>query len=168
MNKFLKRILILIGLLLASISFVIYSQFTQQSNTYFEVEILNETKVDYLNLRIHVGQEPKAYFFCSPENEDCQYTYTEILVPLIKSANIERFENIYYVDITEIDENILPSALKNHLGFSKYPAFVILWKENNQIMYKSVLEWSDDAIFTSNSIRAWMIENQLWLKQYSN
>lgn len=168
MNKTLKRVIILLLILVASVSFAIYNQFTKARNSNFEIDILNTTKVEYLELLNHTSYEPKAYFFCSPESEDCYYTYTEILIPLVKVANVERFENIFYVDITEIDENILPSALKNHLGFSQYPAFVLLWKENGILQFKSVLEWSDESIFTVNSIRSWMIENNLWLEQYSN
>jgi hypothetical protein len=168
MNRTLKRVIILLLILIASISFAIYNQYTKTRNSNFEIDILNTTEVEYLDLLTHTSYDPKAYFFCSPQSEDCYYTYTEILMPLVKSANVERFENIYYVDITEIDENILPSALKNHLGFSQYPAFVLLWKENGKLQFKSVLEWSDESIFTNNSIRSWMIENNLWLEQYSN
>lgn len=128
----------------------------------------NTLKVDYLNIKEHIGSSKKAYFFCSESNADCIYTDTEIIPALINSANTNRFDQIYYVDITDINENILPSALKKHLGFAQYPAFALLSYENNKIIIHSVYEWKEDSIFSAVGIKQWMVENELWKIEYTN
>lgn len=129
---------------------------------------LNEQKIDYKDLNNHLNESVQAYFFCSEENQNCIYTHNEIVKPLILSASTERFNRIFYVNAEELDENVLPSAIRNRLGFSHYPAFVTLSIVNNKIVVHSVLEWNDDMNFTKVDLKDWMIQNDLWLEEYTD
>lgn len=129
---------------------------------------LNASWVDYEDLTQHLGPEPKAYFFCTETQANCIYTNNEILDDLTQDANTERFTQIYFVDMTKLSNEILPSALKSSLGFSHYPAFALLSIQQKTIQIHSVYEWSDDAVFTMYGLKSWMVANQLWLAEYTN
>ncbi len=155
-------------IVLVMISALVYLFFKPEEVELVEFKHYNDLHVDYLNIKEHIGNETRAYFFCSAENADCVYTDTEIIPALLDIANTDVFDQIYYVDITDINENILPSALKSHLGFSNYPAFAVLSYENEKIQIHSVYEWRDDSVFTAQNIKQWMVENQLWKIEYTN
>lgn len=129
---------------------------------------LNENRIEYAQLIDHLSAEPKAFFFCTLEDPDCLYINNEILDALLSDANTDRFSQITFVDASAIGTNVLPSAIKASLGFSKYPAFALLSRENNRILVHSVYEWSEDRIFTVLDLKAWMSANGLWLPEYTN
>lgn len=162
------HITILSLILLSFVFTILYLFYKPETVKTVEFNHYNKLHVDYLNIKEHIAYDTKAYFFCSPNNDDCIYTDTEIIPALLDIANTEIFDQIYYVDITDINENILPSALKNHLGFSNYPAFAVLSYENNKIVVHSVYEWRDDSVFTVQNLKQWMVENQLWKTEYTN
>lgn len=168
-NKSHKIHLTILSFIILSMLFtLLFIFYKPQEKQVVEFNHYNTLQVDYLNIKEHLGNETKAYFFCSSSNADCIYTDTEIIPELLNIANTERFDQIYYVDITGIDENILPSALKNHIGFSNYPAFVMLSYSENKLQIHSVYEWSDDAVFTAINIKQWMVGNNLWKAEYTN
>lgn len=162
------QISIITMILMIMISMTLFIFYKPQEDIIVDFNHYNPVEVDYLSIKDHLGYETKAYFFCSKENIDCIYTDTEIIPNLLTIANTERFEQIYFVDITSIDENILPSALKNHLGFSNYPAFVLLSYTDNNFIIHAVYEWKDDAVFTIQNLKQWMQENNLWKNEYTN
>lgn len=162
--KILIPTLLLIILLIVALFF--YFMPTEQELGIFDN--LNEQKIEYKDLNSHLNETVQAYFFCSEENQNCIYTHNEIVKPLILSASTERFNKIFYVNAEELDENVLPSAIRNRLGFSHYPAFVTLSIVNDKIVVHSVLEWNDDMNFTKVDLRDWMIQNELWLEEYTD
>lgn len=162
----IKIISVILLLLIALMSLFLYFQPKEETKDPFNS--LNPSRVIYEDLLQHVSTQPKAYFFCSPTQADCLYTMHEVVEPLMISANTQSFEQIYFVDISEIDANILPSALKQHLGFSRFPAFVMMSKTESTLNFNSVYEWSDEQIFTPLGLKAWMVENGLWKLEYTN
>lgn len=167
MKNLLKiSLLILIFIIATSTFLFFYFMPTEQ-----ELEIftnLNPTKIEYKELNTHLNDTVQAYFFCTYTDQNCIYTHNEIIKPLLLSASAERFEKITFVDAKDLDNNVLPSAIKSRLGFSHYPAFVTLSKENDKVIIHSVLEWNDDMNFTKVDLRDWMIQNQLWLDEYTD
>lgn len=159
-------ILILIFTIILSVSLFFYFMPTEQELGIFDN--LNKQKIEYKDLTNHLNESVQAYFFCSEENQNCVYTHNEIVKPLILSASTERFNKIFFVNAEKLDENVLPSAIRNRLGFSHYPAFVTLSMLNDKIVVHSVLEWNDDANFTKVDLRDWMIQNELWLEEYTD
>jgi hypothetical protein len=159
-------ILILSVLIIVSTALFFYFMPTEQELDIFDN--LNEEIIEYKDLNDHLDESIQAYFFCSYENQNCIYTHNEILKPLVLSASTTRFEKIFFVNAKELDENVLPSAIRSRLGFSHYPAFVTLSKIDNKIVVHSVLEWNDDMNFTKVDLRVWMIQNQLWLDEYTD
>jgi len=167
MKNLLKILLIFISLLvLTSILLFYYFMPTEQNLELFDN--LNPTIVEYKDLNNHLNESVQAYFFCTYDDQNCLYTHNEIIKPLLLSASAERFELITFVNAKELDENVLPSAIKSRLGFSHFPAFVTLSKVNDEIVVHSVLEWNDDMNFTKVDLRDWMIQNQLWLDEYTD
>lgn len=129
---------------------------------------VNSSWVHYEDLIQHLGTDPKAYFFCTEIEANCIYTNNEILDELAKDANTDRFTQIYFVDMAQLDIEILPSAIKSSLGFSHYPAFAMLSRNNKTIQIHAVYEWSEDAVFTPYGLKSWMMANGLWLEEYTN
>lgn len=167
MKNLLKISLLVLLLIITSSTFLFfYFMPTEQEIKVFDN--LNETKIEYKDLNNHLNETIQAYFFCSYEDQNCIYTSNEIIKPLLLSASANRFEKITFVDAYKLDNNVLPSAIKKSLGFSHYPAFVTLSKLNDQIIVHSVLEWNDDMNFTKVDLRDWMIQNQLWLEEYTD
>jgi hypothetical protein len=70
--------------------------------------------------------------------------------------------------VKELNQNVLPSAIKERLGFSHFPDFVLLSKVEGKLNILSVLEWNDAMNFTQYDLKNWMIQNQLWLDEYTN
>jgi hypothetical protein len=159
-------ILILSFIIIISTSLFFYFRPTEQELDIFDN--LNEQIIEYKDLNNHLNETVQAYFFCSYDNQNCKYTFNEILEPLVLSASTTRFEEIFFVNAKDLDENVLPSAIRNRLGFSHYPAFVTLSKIDNKVIIHSVLEWNDDMNFTKVDLRVWMIQNQLWLDEYTD
>lgn len=167
MKNLLKISLIFISIIVVvSIQLFYYFMPTEQNLELFKN--LNPVTIEYKDLNNHLTETVQAYFFCTYDDQNCLYTHNEIIKPLLLSASAERFERITYVDATALDENVLPSAIKSRLGFSHYPAFVTLSKVNDKIIVHSVLEWNDDMNFTKVDLRDWMIQNQLWLDEYTD
>jgi hypothetical protein len=158
--------LILFIIIVMSTILFFYFRPTEQELDIFDN--LNEQIIDYKDLNKHLDESIQAYFFCSFDNQNCIYTHNEILKPLVLSASTTRFEEIFFVNAEDLDENVLPSAIRDRLGFSHFPAFVTLSKIDNKIIIHSVLEWNDDLNFTKVDLRDWMIQNQLWLEEYTD
>jgi hypothetical protein len=166
--KNIVKISILILSILIIVSTVLFFYFMPTEQELDIFDNLNEEIIEYKDLNDHLDESIQAYFFCSYENQNCIYTHNEILKPLVLSASTTRFEKIFFVNAKELDENVLPSAIRSRLGFSHYPAFVTLSKIDNKIVVHSVLEWNDDMNFTKVDLRVWMIQNQLWLDEYTD
>lgn len=159
-------IIILSVIIIVSTILFFYFMPTEQELAIFDN--LNEQIIEYKDLNNHLDESIQAYLFCSFDNQNCIYTYNEILKPLVLSASTTRFDEIFFVNAKDLDENVLPSAMRSRLGFSHYPAFVTLSKVDNKIIIHSVLEWNDDMNFTKVDLRDWMIQNQLWLDEYTD
>ena len=167
MKNLLKiSLLIILIIVVSSVLLFYYFMPTEQNLEIFDN--LNPIKIEYKELNNHLNETIQAYFFCTYDDQNCLYTHNEIIKPLLLSASAVRFERITFVNAPELDENVLPSAIKSRLGFSHFPAFVTLSKQNDQIIIHSVLEWNDDLNFTKVDLRDWMIQNQLWLDEYTD
>lgn len=127
---------------------------------------LNPIQISYHQLDRYVDSSPRAFFFCYEANLNCRYVSKDIIAPLVLSAGVARFDQIFLVNAQPLQKDILPSAIKSRLGFEAVPAFVILSKVDNKIVFNSVLEWKDSQPITSASLKSWMISNGLWLDAF--
>lgn len=164
----LIRLLLLIFVLLTLVGVLLFNYFKPDEQVLEPFDSLNVEKIEYIDLLNQVDERPKAFFFCTLGNQNCSYTENEIIEPLLKSTSTNRFDQIYFVDVKELNQNVLPSAIKERLGFSRFPAFVLLSKVDGKMNILSVLEWNDAMNFTQYDLKNWMIQNQLWLDEYTN
>ena len=164
----LIRLIFLLLVLTTLVGVILFNYFKPNEQVLEPYDSLNVVKIDYIDLLNQVDEKPKAFFFCALDNQNCTYTENEIIEPLLKSASTPRFDQIYFVDVKELNQNVLPSAIKERLGFSHYPAFVLLSKVEGKLNILSVLEWNDAMNFTQYDLKNWMIQNQLWLDEYTN
>lgn len=164
----LIRLIFLLLVLITVVGVILFNYFKPDEQVLEPFDGLNYVKIDYIDLLNQVTDSPKAFFFCTLDNQNCTYTENEIIEPLLKSASTNRFDQIYFVDVKELNQNVLPSAIKERLGFSHYPAFVLLSKSDGKLNILSVLEWNDAMNFTQYDLKNWMIQNQLWLDEYTN
>ncbi len=166
--KNIVKILILVIISITIISTMLFFYFKPTEQKLGIFDNLNEQKLEYEDFNQHLNETPQAYFFCAENNQNCSYTHNEIIKPLALSASTDRFEKIYFVNASKLDENVLPSAIKSRLGFSHYPAFVVISKVQDKIVVHSVLEWNDNMNFTKIDLKDWMIQNGLWLDEYTD
>jgi hypothetical protein len=129
---------------------------------------INPIHISYERLDRYVDSNQRAYFFCYEDNVDCRYVSKDIITPLVNSAGVNRFDQIFLVNSKPLKNDILPSAIRSRLGFESVPAFVILSKIDNKIVYHSVLEWKDTQPITIAGLKSWMILNGLWLDEYQD
>lgn len=103
------------------------------------------------------------YYFCSIDNDDCIYINDYVLKPLSTTLNVDTIDIIEYVDLSTLSSEWTPQRLKNQWGFDDFPAFVAISKDtdgNQEIL--SVLQWSADNPIDEDSLKNWMIENNIW------
>jgi len=129
---------------------------------------INPIRIPYAQLDRYVDSAQRAFFFCYEDNINCRYVSKDIIAPLVISAGVKRFDHIFLVDSQPLRNDILPSAIRERLGFEAVPAFVILSKVDNKIVYHSVLEWKDSQPITSANLKFWMIANGIWLESFQD
>lgn len=103
------------------------------------------------------------YYFCSVDNADCTYINDYVLKPLATTLNVDTIDTIEYVDLSTLSSEWTPQRLKNQWGFDGFPAFVAVQSDtdgNQQIL--SVLQWDTDKPIDQDSLKNWMIENNIW------
>lgn len=103
------------------------------------------------------------YYFCSIDNDDCLYINDYVLKPLAATLDVDTIDIIEYVDLSTLSSEWTPQRLKNQWGFDAFPAFVAVQSSSNgnqEIL--SVLQWNAENPIDQDSLRNWMIENNIW------
>lgn len=167
MKRYIITLSTLIFLIVAlSVSLILFLQ--NDASTAVDFDRLYPNIIPYEKLDQHVSDAAQAYFFCTTTSVNCVYVYKDILVPLMNNAGVDRFEQIFFVEASILEKDILPSALLQRLGFEEMPAFVVLRKEQNRIVYENVYAWNDAAPITLGKLKQWMVDNGLWLSSYQD
>lgn len=128
-------------------------------------EFLN-TVIDYDSLREYtLSSGPSAihyYFFCSVENNDCDYMETTVIKSAAKTTGIDLASLIEYVDITEIEQQLRTNQLKNDWNIASYPAFATTRNTDGRITIMNRLEWNPQAPVNEANLVQWLIQNGLY------
>ena len=167
----MKRYIITLStliLLVIGLSFSLILFFQNEADTQVDFDRLYPSVILYEKLDQHVRDFPQAYFFCTTTSVNCVYVYKDILIPLMNNAGVERFEQIFFVEASILEKDILPSAMLQRLGFEEMPAFVLLRKDQNRMVYENVYAWNDAAPITLGRLKQWMLDNGLWLPSYQD
>ncbi|MBQ7889332.1 MAG: hypothetical protein IJ356_06190 [Erysipelotrichaceae bacterium] len=104
----------------------------------------------------------KYYYFCTADHQDCAYMNDTILKSLAVEMNVENFEFLEFVDAEKLYGDWTPSKLKSTWGFERYPALVAAKDLGNSFEILNVLEWTEELPLDTNSVKEWMIQNELW------
>jgi hypothetical protein len=167
MKRYIITLSTLILLIFAlSVSLILF--FQNEATTAINFDRLYPTIIPYEKLDQHVREDAQAYFFCTTTSVNCVYVYKDILVPLMNNAGVDRFEQIFFVEASILEKDILPSAMLQRLGFEEMPAFVLLRKDQNRIVFENVYAWNDATPITLGRLKQWMLDNDLWLSSYQD
>ncbi len=106
--------------------------------------------------------EIKYYYFCTTEHQDCAYMNETLLKNLAVQMNVENFDFLEFVDVEELYSDWTPSKLKSVWGFENYPALVAAKDLGDSFEILNVIEWLETVPLDEQSIKEWMILNNLW------
>lgn len=106
--------------------------------------------------------EVKYYYFCTAEHQDCTYVNGTLLKNLAVQMNVESFDFLEFVDVENLYSDWTPAKLKSVWGFENYPALVAAKDLGDSFEILNVIEWLDTAPLDEESIKDWMILNDLW------
>ncbi|MFI3283800.1 MAG: hypothetical protein R3Y57_01820 [Erysipelotrichaceae bacterium] len=98
-----------------------------------------------------------VYFFYEANSNDSVFLQNNLLKSLF--AEIETNQTtLNSIDISVLDDTILPIDMKNNWGFENYPSFVQAnYNEDGSFEVLSVLEWNSEKPFNEYMLRQWFI-----------
>jgi len=112
---------------------------------------------------VTTNPDTKVFYFCSYENENCDYVNTTVLKNLADNLLVDELENIYYVDLSHASTTAV-AKFKRQWGFTQYPAFAIIKSDADGYETLSSLGYNEAAPFSSDDVKNWLITNNIWQK----
>ena len=122
-----------------------------------------EFSFNYTDIERYLLKQEGKYtlWFCDGE-VNCAFVNDHIMGNLIKKYPKNDFKDLIFVDMSHVRKDLSPAILHQKWGFSVYPAFVIVEVTEGQIAVIDWIEWSNNATFTSEDLKQWFIEHELW------
>ena len=121
----------------------------------------NQTYQTFMNVSGNEN-EIKYYYFCTVDHQDCTYMNSTILKNLAEQMGVNSFEFLEFVDVEDLYADWAPSKLKSVWGFENYPALVAAKDLGGSFEILNSVEWSEAAPLDEETVKDWMILNQLW------
>lgn len=154
------------ALALFSIASIIFAMHLLFQPTPAPLVLLNYGRTlsfEYSDVKPYVlKKEGQAYlYFCDGE-VDCQYVNDNMLAPLVKQIKEADFNDLIFVDMSNVAKTMSPAKLHDDWGISRFPAFVAIKVEDGQKIIENSLEWDFSNPFSKEDIKAWMVLNEIW------
>lgn len=116
---------------------------------------------DKVNEYVYQQNDTVYLFFFSSKEADSTYVINNILNPLLKETKLEAFENLYFVDLAELPDDVSDKYTKNQWGFYNLPSFLGMKIENNKVEISDLLEWDTTNPYTAETVKNWLIKNKI-------
>ncbi|MEG0076439.1 hypothetical protein [Anaerorhabdus sp.] len=164
----IKKLLISIMSLFTVVSLllVFYCFFTPKNNDSIVQAYSNSLIIPYPTLKEYLitnGDSSTSYlFFCKPDSADCQYVQNTVMKTLEAEQGSSLSDLIDYVDVTELEENMMINQLTDDWGVKNYPAFVSVTNSNGEFIVNNSIQWDTENPMSTRELKQWMMSNNIW------
>ncbi|SJZ79079.1 DUF6568 family protein [Anaerorhabdus furcosa] len=164
----IKKLLISLMSLCTVISLllVFYCFFTPKNNDNIVQAYSNTLIIPYPALNEYLltnGDSSTSYlFFCKPDSADCQYIQNTVMKTLEAEQGSSLSELIDYVDVTELEDNLMINQLTDDWGIKNYPAFVSVTTANGELTINNSIQWDIENPMSARELKQWMMTNKIW------
>ncbi len=123
----------------------------------------NDSEITNSNFNEFVKNNPgkKLYFFCTPDNNDCNYVNNTMLKEYSETLQMTKLDFIHFVDISNTQETSF-LTFEKLWGFKNYPAFVVVDETAQPFMVYDSLGWDATKPFNTQELKEFMINNGVW------
>ena len=166
-----KRISILLTFAFLTISLLIITYYKYKPKEAALVKnniIAEDNALTYANIESHIMKDDKVHYLwvCSLKNADCMYTKDYVIKALSSELDEEAtdFDYIEFVDFSEAPDTV--HYRQSHWNIQYYPAFIACQKNGDTIEILNTLSWSKESPITSDALKKWMYDNDIWSGEY--
>lgn len=130
------------------------------------VDQVFQEKINISDLSEYLGnQTGDLVLLIKDDNQDSDYLISSILSPLANEQETQTLPDIVKINVPE-DYGLSVTRLKNLLEVETYPAFVYLSCDGESYQVKDTKVFDAQAPFSSNDLKTWFFENNLWEGPY--
>lgn len=154
-------------LVLALISFGVYHIYQsykpeEKFNPVIEIhyEFDKVLTIEEFNALILESKEPLNVIFFDSTSINSQYLFNIILKEIMTNNEIEKIENLVYVNLAGFDIAEYGSFRLKY-GFSSVPACANMTYSEGLIVVNNIIEESNNNIFTIQIVQNWLLSNKL-------
>ncbi len=155
--------LIIIGVLIVIVVTSFLVSFWPKEESLSTKLYVKDTGLNDKNFYEYVTTFPgkRVYFFCSYNNDSCNYVNNTILKTIAENLLVDELDNIIFVDLSNASSSAV-AKFQRQWHFSQYPAFVIIESTTSGYEVVDALGFSQDKPFDSTDLKNWLIDNGIW------
>ncbi len=116
--------------------------------------------IEQFNELIINSEEPLNVIFFDSSSINSQYLFNTILTEIMQNNEIEKIENLIYVNLVDFEISEY-SSFRLKYGFSSVPACANMSYTEGLIVVNSIIEETDNNIFTIQIVQDWLVKNKL-------
>ena len=161
MKKKIVFYLIAIGLSIGVLFFLYKILQPEEMPVVYRSVVANQLRCEEVNEFVYQEDEPVYLFFFSSKEADSQFVIDNMINPILKEYNLNAINNLYYVDVAELSDDISQKYTKNQWGFYNCPTFLSMTIKNNAVEVTDLMEWDYTNPYTTDSVRTWLQEHKL-------
>lgn len=169
-KRFLKRILYFTAsaALVGFLFIVLHDKFQTKTDA-LALRSVDQVFSDKISVE-HLSQyledhDDDLVLLIKDDSQDSDYLIKSILTPLANEQEEQTLPQIVKVDVPE-NSGISVTRLKNILEIERYPAFIYLSCDGDSYKIKSTKVYNPQEPFSSNELKTWFFENNLWNGPY--
>ncbi|MGI6608216.1 MAG: hypothetical protein ACOX1F_04470 [Erysipelotrichaceae bacterium] len=154
-------------LVLALIFFGVYQVYqiykpeeTENPGIEINYEFDNVLTIEEFNEMITSSQEPLNVVFFDSSSINSQYLFDVIIKEIMAENEIEKIENLIYVNLLDFDISEYGS-FRSKYGFSSVPTCANMSYSEGLIVVNNIIEESNEKIFTIQIVQDWLVANKL-------
>ncbi|MDI9540525.1 MAG: hypothetical protein QM204_03505 [Bacillota bacterium] len=116
--------------------------------------------IEDFNELIISSEEPLNVIFFDSSSINSQYLFNTILTEIMINNEIEKIENLIYVNLVDFDISEY-SSFRLKYGFSSVPACANMSYSEGLIVVNNIIEESNNNILTIQMVQDWLVKNNL-------
>ena len=167
---FIKRILyVSTALVLAGFLFVVlHNKFQTKTDALAprSVEQVFQENININQLSEYLStQDSDLVLLIKDDSQDSEYLINSILSPLANEQVVQALPEIVKVNVPE-GSDLSVTRLKNLLNVETYPAFIYLSCDGESYQIKDTKVYDPQKPFSSDELKTWFFDNNLWQGPY--
>ncbi len=125
-----------------------------------DYEFDNVLTIEEFNQLIVNSEEPLNVIFFNSSSINSQYFFNTIIKEIMTANEIEKIENLVYVNLVDFDISEY-SSFRLKYGFSSVPACANMNYIEGLIVVNNIIEESSNNVFTIQIVQDWLVKNNL-------